>query len=114
MTYLLYAAYSLASLYALWLFYLAVMSLYRAQLAGTLSKVALVLGYPILIFGLVLDLIVNVFVASVVMLDLPRELTVSEKMSRLIKSKSPWRRTGACWFCEKFLDVFDPTGKHCK
>ena len=110
----LYVLYSVLSLYALWLFYLAVMSLYRAQLNGQLSKLALYLGYPLLAVGLVLDLVVNIFVASVVMLDFPRELTVSEKMSRLIKSNSKWRRTGACWFCEKFLDVFDPNGPHCK
>ena len=114
MIYALYLAYAFGGLYALWLFYLAVMSLHRAQLAGTLSKPALYFGYPILAVGLVLDLIVNIFVASPVMLDLPRELTVSDKMSRLIKSNSPWRRKGACWFCEKFLDVFDPSGRHCK
>lgn len=109
-----YTLYSVLALYALWLFYLAVMSLYRAKLNNQLSKVALRLGYPILIIGLLLDFVVNVVVASVVFLDLPREFTVSEKMSRLIKSNSKWRKTGACWFCEKFLDVFDPSGKHCK
>ena len=113
MIYLMYVVYSVLSTYALWIFYLAVMSLYRAQLNGTLSKLALILGYPILFIGLLLDLIVNVFVATVFLLDIPRELTVSERMTRLVKSKSAWRRNSACWFCQKFLDVFDPNGKHC-
>lgn len=111
---LIYIGYSILGLYALWLFYLAVMSLYRAKLNGTISKPALYLGYPILAVGLILDLLVNTFVASVVLLDLPRELTVTAKMSRLINSQSKWRKNSACFFCQKFLDVFDPNGIHCK
>jgi hypothetical protein len=68
----------------------------------------------LLVVGLLIDLVVNVLVATVVMLELPRELTVSERMSRLVKGRKGWRRDGACWFCKHFLDVFDPSGKHCK
>lgn len=114
MPYALYALYSVVSLYALWVFYLAVMNLKRAHDAGTLSKLTLALGMPLLFVGLLIDLVVNVLVATVVMLELPRELTVSERMSRLVKRDTGWRGKGACWFCAKFLDLFDPSGKHCK
>ena len=46
--------------YTLWLFFLAVMALKRAKDAGTISPVALALGYPILLAGLAIDLAVNV------------------------------------------------------
>lgn len=112
---LAYIVYSASALYALWFFYLAVMNLKRAQDAGTLSKPALVLGMPLLIVGLVIDLIVNVCVASVALLEMPRELTVTDRLSRLIRTRrDTWRGKSACWFCEKFLDAFDPSGRHCK
>ena len=39
---------TLLVIWALWIFYLAVMSLYRANAAGTLSTPAKWLGYPVL------------------------------------------------------------------
>jgi hypothetical protein len=105
--------FGVGALYALWLFYLAVMNLKRAKDAGTLSRLALVCGYPILLTGLVLDLIVNVFVASIVFLDLPSELTVTARLKRYVKeSPESWRGLGAKWFSEKLLDTFDPSGRH--
>lgn len=109
----MYLLLSLISLYILWVFYLAVMTLKRAYDEKTLSRLAYVFGMPLLVVGLIIDFLVNVFVASVFLLDFPREATVSEKLSRLIKTKG-WRSTASCWFCQHFLDVFDPSGKHCK
>lgn len=109
----MYIILSLASLYLLWVFYLAVMTLKRAYDEKTLSKLAYIFGAPLLALGLLIDFIVNIFVASVFLLDLPREFTVSEKLSRLIKTTG-WRSRASCWFCQHFLDVFDPSGKHCK
>jgi hypothetical protein len=110
---LTYVAASMTALYALWVLFLAVMSLKHAYDNNTISKPAFIFGYPLLLVGLTIDLLVNVFVASLVLLELPREFTVSDRLSRLIKGKG-WRKDGACWFCAKFLDVFDPSGKHCK
>jgi hypothetical protein len=105
--------YTLLSLYALWLFYLAVMNLYRAKKDSTISKVALVLGYPILIVGVLLDLIVNVVIMSIVFLELPRELLVTQRLTRLIQSGFSWRANLAYWICHHFLNAFDPSGDHC-
>lgn len=110
---LTYAAISITALYALWVLFLAVMSLKRAYDDKTMSKPAFVFGFPLLVAGLLIDFFVNVTVATLVLLELPREFTVSDRLSRLIKGKG-WRADGACWFCKHFLDVFDPSGKHCK
>ena len=111
---LTYVAISLTAIYALWVLFLAVMSLKRAYDDKTLSKPALIVGYPLLVVGLLIDFFVNVTVATLVLLEPPREFTVSDRLSRLAKGCKGWRKDGACWFCQHFLDVFDPSGKHCK
>ena len=111
---LTYVAISLTAIYALWVLFLAVMSLKRAYDDKTLSKPALIVGYPLLVVGLLIDFFVNVTVATLVLLEPPREFTVSDRLSRLAKGCKGWRKDGACWFCKHFLDVFDPYGKHCK
>lgn len=102
----------LAALYALWLFYLAVMNLKRAKDAGTIGRLALWLGYPILFLGLVLDLIVNVML-SLLFLDLPQEMTVTARLKRYVQTQPErWRGIAAQWFATHLLDTFDPSGKH--
>jgi len=99
-------------LYLLWLLYLAVMNLQRARDAGTLSKVALYLGLPLLYFGLLVDFLVNVLVMTVVLLEIPREWLVTSRLKRHKATGSGWRHAIAVWFGENLLDAFDPSGKH--
>lgn len=109
-----YATYIFCSVYGLWLFYLAVMNLKRAQEAGALSRAALVLGYPILLIGLALDWAVNV-VLTLPFLDVPASPSelVTGRLKRYAYDKSQtWRRSAAVWFAENLLDTFDPSGKH--
>lgn len=106
-------AIAIASTYALWLFYLAVMNLKRAKDTGTIHKAALYLGYPILFIGLALDMFVNLTVATILLLEMPEELTVTSRLTRH-KKAGGWRGDGALWFCEHLLDKFDPSGDHCK
>lgn len=102
-----------AGLYALWLFYLAVMNLKRAKDAGTLPRAALWAGYPILFAGLLLDLLVNLIVATVVFFDWPKELTVTARLKRYVRTMpDSWRAKAAQWFAVHFLDTFDPSGRH--
>lgn len=108
------ALYSILALYVLWIFYLAVMSLYRAKKEDKLTKAALVLGYPILIIGAVLDLSVNILICTLIFLERPKELLVTERLSRHIKSKSGYRHNIAKWICRNLLDSIDPSGIHCK
>lgn len=105
--------YSFLLLYLLWLFYLAVMNLYRAKKAQQISKVALWLGYPILILGALLDVLVNFIVMSLLFLETPRELLVTSRLARHVKANKGWRSKVAYWICHNFLNAFDPSGDHC-
>lgn len=109
------AAYTFATVYALWLFYLAVMHLARAREAGTLSRTALYLGYPLFLIGYLLDVFVQVVIASVVFLDIPRDWTLTGRLKRYINTEpaGSWREKVAVWFCAHLLNAFDPDGKHC-
>ncbi len=105
----------LASIYALWVFYLAVMHLKRARDNGTLSRPALYLGYPVLLVGYALDVFVQIVVASVLFMDIPREWTLTGRLKRYLYLEPPgtWREAAAAWMCAHLLDQFDPDGRHC-
>lgn len=107
------ALYAVLSIYVLWLFYIAVMGLKRARDNGTISRTALYLGYPILFIGYLLDIFVQVFIASVIFLDIPRDWTLTGRLKRYIAGPEGWRETVAIWFCQYLLNAFDPDGKHC-
>lgn len=100
----------IASIYLLWALFLAVMSLARAKDAGTLTRPALILGTPILLVGFALDVAVNWSVMTVLLLELPHELTVSARLKRH-NHGTGWRHRVAR-FAEQFLDPFDPRGDH--
>jgi len=101
------------AVYALWLFFLAVMNLKRAADAGALSRPAYVLGVPILLIGYSLDVCVNVSIGTVFFLELPNEWTVTARLTRLKNHDAGWRGIVAAWVCINLLDKFDPSGCHC-
>ena len=100
------------ALWLLWVFFLAVMQLRDARDRGVLTPWGLRLGYTVLIPGLVLDFIVQVTIAIPLFLGLPRELTVSARVNRLVKSGTGWPRRCALWFRTHLLAPFDKTGGH--
>jgi hypothetical protein len=110
MIYLYAVGIGFGATYALWVFYLAVMNLKRAKDAGLLSKTAMALGYPVLIVGYLLDCFVNVFVMTFLLLELPRETTVTSRLKRHNKGTG-WRKAVAAW-AEPLLDPYDPSGDH--
>ena len=107
-----YAAYSLLAFWALWVLFLAVMNLGQAKAEGKLHGFALYAGYTVLAVGLLVDLVVQVLVASLLWMELPRELTVSGRVSRLVQSGSGWRKSLAEWFRDTLLKPFDRSGGH--
>lgn len=107
------ALFLLFSPYVTWILFLALMSLIRAREVGKLSKTAYYLGLPLLAVGYALDIFLNVFLLSLLTLDLPREYTVSAHLSRLLDAGG-WRSKIAFWICTNLLDTFDPSGQHCK
>lgn len=102
---------SVVGFYALWVLYLAVMNLSRVKKLGKLSRSAYVLGVPVLVVGLALDFLVNVLVMTVILLELPREATVTSRLKRHNQTGSGYRKRVAAWF-EPILDPFDPSGDH--
>ena len=97
--------------YALWVFYLAVMNIKRVRDEGNLSRLAKALATPVLIVGYLLDVIVNVFVFSIILLELPKETTVTARLKRHNAESSNWRKSVTTWF-EPLLNPFDPSGDH--
>lgn len=111
MTIVIIALTGFAATYALWILYLAVMSLKRAGDAGMLSPLATAFGVPVLYTGWVFDALVNIFVMTVLLIELPREWLVTTRLKRHNRTGTGWRQRFAAW-CEQFLDPFDPSGDH--
>lgn len=108
---LIYIAWAVLACYGLWVFYLAVMALKRARDTVGLSKWATRFGYPVLFVGLLLDIIVNWFIVTLLLLEFPQETTVTSRLKRHNREGTGWRQKLAAWF-EPMLDPFDPSGDH--
>ncbi|MBU0791204.1 MAG: hypothetical protein KKB08_06750 [Gammaproteobacteria bacterium] len=108
---ILWSVWGVLLLWALWVVYLAVMNLKRAKDAGTLTFWCKFFGYPVLIVGLLLDLVCNVLVLTALLGELPRELTVTSRLKRHNRTSTGWRKAVAVW-AEQLLDQFDPSGDH--
>ena len=62
-----YALITLLCVYLLWVHYVAVMRLMQVRDAGHLTTAMKAIGYPALVVGLLLDLIVNTVVATLIL-----------------------------------------------
>lgn len=100
------------ALVVLWLLYLAVMALQRARDAGALSHFATTAGMALMYFGLAWDVLCNLLVVTVIFVEVPRELTVSARLRRLVKGKEGWRKQLAIWYAVTLLNPFSPGGPH--
>lgn len=105
---------TLAYLYLFWLCYIGVMGVYRAYLDGRLSNTLIVLLIPFVLFGVALDVFANIFIASIVFWEPPREWLVTQRLTRYMKTELGPRKRIAEFVCTNMLDIFDPTGKHCQ
>jgi hypothetical protein len=108
---LIYIGVSLAITYGLYVFYAAVMNIKRVRDAGKLTTLGKVFGYPTLVIGLILDLLVNWFVMSIILLEVPQELTVTSRLKRHHKESTGYRLAVVKFF-EPVLDPLDPSGDH--
>lgn len=112
MSYLYAFLIALGLTYGLWIFYAAVMNIKRVRDMGKLTTFGKVLAYPTLVIGLVLDLLVNWFVMTVILVEIPKELTVTSRLKRHHKESTGWRLAVVKFF-EPVLDPLDPSGDHC-
>jgi hypothetical protein len=108
---LTYIGLSLATTYGLYVFYAAVMNIKRVRDMGKLTTLGKVFGYPTLVIGLILDLLVNWFVMTIILLEVPRELTVTSRLKRHHKESTGYRLAVVKFF-EPVLDPLDPSGDH--
>ena len=108
---LIYVLWAVLACYGLWVFYLAVMNLKRVRDAGKLSPWALRFGYAVLLIGYVLDVLVNWFVVTLLLLEFPQETTVTARLKRHNRDSDGWRKAVVLFF-EPLLDPFDPSGNH--
>lgn len=95
--------------YVLWVLFLAVMALYAVW--RTLPIVTKVLAVPAVAVAVVMDIGLNL-IATIPFIDLPHELTFSQRMGRYLNNPS-WRTPIAKWICANLLDPFQ-TGGHCR
>lgn len=100
-------------LWIFWGLYVLVMGVYRAYLDKRLTKITIALSFPFLILGIIVDVLANIFVASIIFLEPPKEFLVTMRLQRYNKQNLGWRTSLSTWICDNLLDVFDPTGSHC-
>jgi hypothetical protein len=105
--------YTLLFIYLFWVFYLGVMSLWRAHRDGLIGPVAYVPGYLTLAIGAVMDVVFNATLGSLLFFERPYEVFFTKRLQRHIRTGGGWRRKLALWLCHHLLNPFDPTGDHC-
>ena len=105
---------SLAISWLLWLFYVMTMGFYRARLSGRLKGLPLVLASPFIIIAFLIDVLVQLTVATVVFRDIPRHWLVTSRLQVYIDHGKGWRHDWAQSICKYLLDPFDPSDDHCK
>jgi hypothetical protein len=108
----MYAALAAVIVYLLWVHYVAVMRLMQVRDAGHLTHATKAIGYTALGVGLLLDLIVNTVIATVLFVELPREWTVSARLTRHSETGTGWRQRLALSIRKGLLDNIDPNGVH--
>lgn len=115
MTYALILLGAVLLLRYLWVLYLAVMHLKRVKEAQGLNNPSSWLGATVLIEGYLVDTAVNWLILTPLLLELPRETTVTARLKRHNRPSDTrlgrWRYRVAQAF-EPILDPFDPSGDH--
>lgn len=96
--------------YLTWVFFLAVMMLRQARDAKKIPGATMPVAYLVLGMGLVIDWFLNML-ATVLFVELPAEWLLTGRLSRHIRAGAGWRYRVARWFCDGYLNPFDPG--HC-
>ena len=103
-------------LWAFWLLFILIMGFYREHLAGRLEGLAKILAAPIVVVGWLVDLISNWTIGTLLFLEPPRSPLemVTQRLSRYMAGPPCRDKRIAEYVCTQLLDLFDPTGGHCK
>jgi len=103
------------AVHLLWVYFVAVMHLKHLKEDGKLTGGVKFMGYPALIVGLILDLIVHLVIGTVLFLEPPArsEWTLSARLWRLSnQDRDTWRKRIALFLRQSLLDPVDPAGIH--
>lgn len=101
----------LADLYLFFIMYVAGMGMVRAHAEGKLNGVLWVLCLPFVALSWVIDVLHNVTVFTLIFVELPRELTVTERLKRHVTQQT-FRGKLARWIADTLLNSFDHTNNH--
>lgn len=107
----LYALATFGLMFFTWASYLAVMNLMQNK--AKLTTAGKCFAYPLAALGVTLDFAVNMFIGTILFLEIPHELLFTARLQRQIESGRPWRANIAHWLCVNLLDPFDVRGYHC-
>lgn len=95
----------------LWCFYLAIMNLVKVRDGPGLNAESKKLGLLILIPGYISDALCNIVWATIVLgFQLPRELTVTSRIQKLVNQpEDSYQRRLALYVAVKLLNPYSPT-----
>ena len=95
-----------------WVTYLAAMNFDRVRKEVGVSKVAEIFAMIMLGPGILMDVLLNLFVGTLLFVQIPKEWLFTGRMKRN-KDRTDWRGKLARGICKDLLDPFDPDCKHC-
>ena len=100
-------------LWALWILYVAMMNVQRAATNSSLPWQAKMLVIPTTVVFDIIEFVANVVVCTVLFWDLPREITVSDRLRRYAQdTESAGWRMRVVNFIKPMIDPFDHKGPH--
>lgn len=101
------------ALFLFWVLYLAAINVYAAW--DNLHWAVRLAGAPVVFGMLAVDALMNITLVALLLWDLPREWLVTSRLQRYRDlARKPDRLTAVADFvCEKALNPFDRTGRHC-
>lgn len=105
------AALIFLDLYLFFILYVASMGMVRAHKEGKLNSILWILCVPFVALSWVIDVIHNITLFTLLYLELPRELTVTERLKRHV-GEHTFRGKLSRWIAETVLNPFDYSGNH--
>jgi len=105
------AVYILLDLWLFFIMYVASMGMIRAHKEGSLNAALWVLCLPFVALSWVVDVTHNFTLFTVLFCELPKELTVTDRLKRHYKQATK-RGMMARWIANTLLNPFDYSGNH--
>lgn len=103
-------ALAIISFVILWLIFINVMTWKKHK-----EKIPKLIHYPLYVIaaiGYVIDILFNWVYGTIIFLELPRQLTLSERLREALIKDDSWRFKLAYFFCTKLIEPWD--WNHCE